>query len=260
MRKNLTNRIITAFFIALFVYFTIFSNKYIMTLGFLILSNIAIFEMNNALKNIDYNGLLMPAMIFNTLFLVSTQFIKYESILLLMLLMYVFSMFIYVLFDLKLQLDNIFANIFIAIYITLSYAFILLLGDFKWILFAFVITAFTDTFAYAVGLTIGKHKLIERLSPKKTIEGSIGGIAGALLFTFLFLNYFNFEHRLVIYLFAFIISIVSQVGDLFASYIKRMAGIKDYGNLLIGHGGIMDRFDSLLMVVPLVFLMVKLFF
>lgn len=260
MKKNLTNRIITAFFLAIFVYFTIFSNRHIMTLGFLILSNVAIFEMTNALKNIDYNGLLIPALIFNTILLISSQYSSSESILLLELLLYVFGMFIYVLFDLKLNLEDIFANIFMAIYISLSYAFILLLNDYRWILFAFLITAFTDTFAYAVGLTIGKNKLIERLSPKKTIEGSIGGIAGALLFTYIFLSYFKFEHRFIIYLFAFIISIVSQIGDLFASYIKRMAGIKDYGDMLIGHGGVMDRFDSLLMVVPLVFLMVKLFF
>ena len=140
-------------------------------------------------------------------------------------------------------------------YITLPYTFLVSL-DKEWTLFAFAVTAFTDTFAYLIGMLFGKHKLIERLSPKKTVEGAIGGVFGALLLSFIFIRVFNIENRLLIYIATIFISIVSQISDLFASYIKREANIKDYGNILIGHGGIMDRFDSILLVAPLVYLLV----
>lgn len=98
--------------------------------------------------------------------------------------------------------------------------------------------------------------MIERLSPKKTVEGAFGGILGGIVFTYIFINIFNLNQDLFLYGFAIIFSIFSQIGDLFASLIKRKAGIKDYGSILIGHGGIMDRFDSLLFVAPLVYVMI----
>ena len=110
-------------------------------------------------------------------------------------------------------------------------------------------------FAYFAGTLFGKHKLIERLSPKKTIEGSIGGIIGSFLFTILFVYVFKIEHSILIYIFAIIVSALSQIGDLFASHIKRNVGIKDYSHILKAHGGIMDRFDSLLLIAPLIYLL-----
>lgn len=117
----------------------------------------------------------------------------------------------------------------------------------KWLIgYVFVITYITDVFAYFVGLKFGKHKLIPRISPKKTIEGSIGGWLFGFVLSFLWATYFNyFGHERYIYLISsLILPIVSQIGDLVFSMIKRHYGVKDFSNLIAGHGGILDRLDS----------------
>ncbi|MDR3072131.1 MAG: phosphatidate cytidylyltransferase [Clostridiales Family XIII bacterium] len=115
-------------------------------------------------------------------------------------------------------------------------------------------TAFgTDIFAYFAGVALGKHKLCPNISPKKTVEGSIGGILGSTLLCGVF-GYFFLPHLFIHCIFIGIFgSIFSQVGDLTASAIKRKLGIKDYGRLIPGHGGILDRFDSVLYTAPFVF-------
>ena len=110
-----------------------------------------------------------------------------------------------------------------------------------------------DTFAYFTGRLFGKHKLAPAISPKKTVEGSIGGIfftvLAFLLYGFIVDKAFSLEvNYLVMALSGLLLSVVAQLGDLFASLIKRERGVKDYSNLLPGHGGIMDRFDSILAV------------
>ena len=117
-----------------------------------------------------------------------------------------------------------------------------------------VITAFgTDVMAYFSGYLLGKHKLWPKISPKKTIEGSIGGILGSVILSGIF-GYFVMPDLLVHCLIIGVLGgIVSQFGDLTASIFKRKMGIKDYGNLIPGHGGILDRFDSVLFTGPMVY-------
>ena len=117
-----------------------------------------------------------------------------------------------------------------------------------------VITAFgTDVMAYFSGYLLGKHKLCPKISPKKTIEGSIGGILGSVILSGIF-GYFVMPDILVHCLIIGVLGgIVSQFGDLTASIFKRKMGIKDYGNLIPGHGGILDRFDSVLFTGPMVY-------
>lgn len=126
-----------------------------------------------------------------------------------------------------------------------------------WIVF---IGAFaTDTFAYFAGVFLGKHKLCPEISPKKTIEGSIGGTLGCIVFMLLYgllldksfdmdINYIKLG------LLGMLVSPVSQIGDLTASIIKRKYGVKDYGSIFPGHGGILDRLDSVIAVAPLVYI------
>ena len=110
-----------------------------------------------------------------------------------------------------------------------------------------------DTFAYFTGMLFGKHKLAPELSPKKTVEGSVGGIVFAIIGCVVYGAVIELVSEvdadyLILALTGLFLSVVAQIGDLFASLIKREHGIKDYSKLLPGHGGIMDRFDSILAV------------
>lgn len=128
-----------------------------------------------------------------------------------------------------------------------------------WLIIA---TAFvTDISAYFGGYFLGKHKLCPVISPKKTVEGSVSGILGAVIVTVL-LGYFMIDSSKLGW-YAIIGAaggIVSQFGDLTASIFKRNMGIKDYGTLIPGHGGIMDRFDSVLFTAPMVYYIMQLMY
>ncbi len=120
----------------------------------------------------------------------------------------------------------------------------------------------TDIFAYFVGVFTGKHKLCPNISPKKTVEGAVGGFLGAILcfagfglvVQFAFSAQVNYVNLVIL---GAISGILSEIGDLAASMIKRQYEIKDYGHLLPGHGGIMDRLDSIIFIAPLVYYFVK---
>lgn len=121
-----------------------------------------------------------------------------------------------------------------------------------------------DTCAYCVGMLIGKHKMAPKLSPKKSVEGGIGGIVGAALLGALFAigaNYFVNASANPLY-YALICGVggmISQIGDLAASAIKRNHGIKDYGHLIPGHGGVLDRFDSVIFTAPVIYYLASVF-
>ncbi len=117
----------------------------------------------------------------------------------------------------------------------------------------FVVAWCCDTFAYLTGLLIGKHKLCPSISPKKTIEGAIGGIIGSVAGCFAFSWFLMPEYLFPLSMMGLGGAIISQLGDLSASSIKRYFDIKDFGNLFPGHGGILDRFDSILFTAPYVF-------
>lgn len=121
----------------------------------------------------------------------------------------------------------------------------------------------TDTGAYFIGVLFGKHKLIPAVSPKKTVEGALGGVLGCIIgyvaYAIILQFFFSVEvNYLVLVLLAVIISIVSQIGDLIASYVKRECGIKDFGFIFPGHGGVMDRFDSIIAVGPAIYFILLL--
>ena len=117
--------------------------------------------------------------------------------------------------------------------------------------FAIIIPYVTDVCALFTGMYFGKHKLNERVSPKKTIEGAIGGWAGGAIVSFLYALLFKFFYMSPIFigLCSLVLPIVSQIGDLAFSLIKRHFGIKDFSDLIPGHGGLLDRLDSLIFVV-----------
>ena len=125
--------------------------------------------------------------------------------------------------------------------------------DINYIIYLLLITAMTDTFALFTGMLIGKHKLCPDISPKKTIEGAVGGLIGSSLLAWLFGFIFMRDMALVCLVLGLVGGAAGMAGDLTASMFKRKMGIKDYGTLIPGHGGIMDRFDSVIFVAPVVY-------
>ena len=128
-------------------------------------------------------------------------------------------------------------------------------------LLIFISSWMTDTGAYFVGSFMGKHKLIPDVSPKKTVEGAIGGVVVCMLSCFVYsmiLNYIDRDPLVNMQTATFVVvgmtaSVLSQLGDLVASSIKRDTGIKDFGDIFPGHGGFLDRFDSVMFVAPVVY-------
>ena len=116
-----------------------------------------------------------------------------------------------------------------------------------------------DTCAYCVGMLIGKHKMSPKLSPKKSVEGAIGGVVGAALLTVIYGMIFKnamgvtTQHVWIMAAISAVGALISMVGDLTASAIKRNYEIKDYGKLIPGHGGILDRFDSVIFTAPMIY-------
>jgi phosphatidate cytidylyltransferase len=127
-----------------------------------------------------------------------------------------------------------------------------------------LVTWASDIGAYAVGRTMGKHKLIPSVSPGKTVEGSIGGLAASMLVAWAYTQFVLHSSHLGFryppigaLIFGLIISVAAQIGDLAESLFKREAGVKDSSNLIPGHGGVLDRFDSLLFVLPVAFVLLN---
>lgn len=166
---------------------------------------------------------------------------------------------IYYLFFNKMSIESLGRLLFSFIYISVPMGVFLKLGYTNLLWIVFLISWGTDTFAYLFGIIFGKHKLCPSISPKKTIEGALGGIFGSLILLNLF-NYFVLKNNIVfVTLSGIILSIVAQIGDLFASKIKREMGIKDFSNIIKGHGGFLDRFDSIIFVTPLVYIVFYIF-
>lgn len=128
--------------------------------------------------------------------------------------------------------------------------------------YIFLVAWGSDVLAYVVGKYLGKHKFSE-ISPKKTIEGCVGGILGSIIFSMVYTliinNYFGMDINYIYILgISIVLGILSQIGDFAASTIKRYTGIKDYGTLLPGHGGMLDRFDSVIFITPFAYILLTL--
>lgn len=123
----------------------------------------------------------------------------------------------------------------------------------------------SDTCAYLAGVAFGKHKMAPVLSPKKSVEGAVGGVVGAAILGVIYAAIFgdkiqmNYNPVIAFAIICAIGAIISMIGDLAASAIKRNHDIKDYGKLIPGHGGIMDRFDSVIFVAPVIWILLQIF-
>ncbi len=124
----------------------------------------------------------------------------------------------------------------------------------KIIISIFILIWINDTFAYIIGKSIGKNKLFEAISPKKTIEGFIGGLGFAMLGGLILAQHFIHQPFIIWVIIAVIVSVFGTIGDLIESRFKRIAKVKDSGSIMPGHGGILDRLDSIIFAAPFVYL------
>ena len=181
----------------------------------------------------------------------------------------ILGILIYGLFSTKRTLVDVALSIFGILYIPFLLSFILStyyaenIGTYL-IWFILFGACLSDAFAYFVGVNFGKHKLCPQISPKKSIEGAVGAIVGTslvfLIYAFVLNKYYAFDIQYwQIVLFGAISSVFAQIGDLVASSIKRFVGEKDFGSFLPGHGGVLDRIDSILFVAPVIYYGVLMF-
>lgn len=239
----------------------------------LLIAGIAFFELTKAMKVrgnqtkpclIEYFGLLGVIGYYLIVYFANTQ----TYIMLSITLTIVAILFVYVFTFPKYEANQIIATVFSFIYapIMLSYLYMTRCLDYGiyivWLIF--ISSWICDTCAYFVGVAIGKHKMAPILSPKKSIEGAVGGVAGSaivgLIYAFILLK-LGVSSENMIWVYPVISSVgamISMVGDLAASAIKRNFDIKDYGKLIPGHGGIMDRFDSVVFTSPMIYYMAVL--
>ncbi len=195
------------------------------------------------------------------------DYVKMSVVVALMLAIYLFSTIVFQ-FG-KVDMGKIALVFMTSLYIIGANSAVIVLRDMGHVgrflfLIPFIFSWVTDTFAYFCGRLFGKHKLIEAVSPKKTVEGAIGGFVfcaiTAIVYGLIVGACFDVTpNYLVLGLGGMVIGVVSQIGDLVMSAIKREQGVKDYGHMLPGHGGILDRFDSSMAVTVLV-LVISLYF
>lgn len=249
---------------------TILPGGPILAVTLYLISNVAFLELTKAcgihtgrrLNALELTGLLAIAVYYLLIFFVQTH--TYFMMVLILLLMAL--MFVYVFSFPKFTANQIMAAYFSLIYAPVMLSFIFLTRQLEhgvylvWMIF--ISSWISDTCAYLVGVLLGKHKLVPQLSPKKTIEGSLGGILGSAIVGALFGSFLldktlgGNQFGVMLFIIGAIGSVISQIGDLAASAIKRNHNIKDYGKLIPGHGGIMDRFDSVIFTAPMIYFLV----
>lgn len=223
----------------------------ILSIGLLIVSIIALRELFRAVQTLGKKPCAKIGYFYTVLILVSFYFdLNYISLIIASMIIITLSKT--VLFK---DFDIVDAAITIAgvFYIPFLLYHIILLEGTPFLWTVFLISFGTDTFAYLVGSKIGKKRLCPDISPKKSVEGSIGGILGSVILTVSYGAVSGIDPLYSLGVLAILGSILSQIGDLTASRIKRLAKIKDFGRIMPGHGGMLDRFDSVIFSAPVVY-------
>ena len=229
MSQNLLKRIITSIVLLFLLFFINFSHKYIFIFSILLLGILIYIEANNIFSKLISLQLLKKKTLSETF---NFRFLSLNII-----------TFCYVFF--------VFCNLSFEIHRSEGPIFFL---------YIISICFFTDIGGYVLGKLIGGKKL-SKISPNKTISGTVGSFIFSIIPLILFLNfgYLYLEFNLTNILFSLLISLISQLGDLFVSFFKRKAKIKDTGKLLPGHGGVLDRVDGVLFAIPFSYFLLKLF-
>lgn len=224
----------------------------------IVLSCVGMYEFYKAIRKGGFNPISIVGYILLILYYIFEN--NFENLMFLVII-FLFILLIIPIVNLKYTFIDVAVTILGFIYIGIFLSFIYLVNTkdggqfYVWLIF--IGSWVTDSAAYYAGKYLGMHKLCPKVSPKKTIEGSIGGLLGSIIFCGIFgiitnnyIDTFPIYHFIII---GALCGTFSQFGDLVASSIKRFVGIKDYSNLIPGHGGILDRFDSILFSGVVVF-------
>lgn len=212
---------------------------------------IAIYELSKVFFNDGfYYGTIVNYLFAVALFIEKVT--KYNHYFDFFLFLYISLIVLLFVFNKNVDVIKISKIIFIGAYVVFFMYHMMLMNGTPYVWLVYIIAFGSDTFAYFTGKMLGRHKLYPEVSPNKTIEGAIGGIIGCTILSLIYFDYLRINKYIYIIIFSISASVFSMAGDLAASKIKRENGIKDFGNLLPGHGGILDRFDSVLFVAPTV--------
>lgn len=230
--------------------------------GTLIISYIGMFELYRVFQ-IEKSAPGVIGYLAATVYYANLRFAFLPDMMMFTLLLLMLLMFAYVFTYPKYKTEQLLAAFFGVFYVAvmLSYVYqtrMITAGAYiVWLIF--LCSWGCDTCAYCVGVLIGKHKMAPKLSPKKSVEGAVGGVVGAALLTVIYCMIFknamgvDNSHIVILAVISAVGALVSMVGDLTASAIKRNYDIKDYGRLIPGHGGILDRFDSVIFTAPMIY-------
>jgi phosphatidate cytidylyltransferase len=271
MKSNLLTRVLVALLFGPPLLVLAYLGQLYFLILVLFLIMLALWELSDIFRLKGTNLPRIPLMVLGLLIGAASYFPYEENLLLI-----IFSSLLYIGFfqiitqETEKAISNISSFMFSLIYVPVLFSFLVLIrqlpkavnldyqvGGF-WIIFILFCVWLSDTLAYFVGTSLGKHKLCPRISPKKSVEGFFAGLSGsviaAIICHYTFLNFISFAHLLIL---SVIIGMVGLAGDLVESSFKREVNLKDSSNILPGHGGVLDRFDSLLFVAAPVYFYLK---
>ncbi len=257
--EKINKRYIGALFLAPLLLFLFLGGVYLKIFVFA-LSILGLYEYYKVSKENEIHPMSVVGYTLCTIYYACLAHNNYK-ILMFLIIAGVFLMFCIPILDTRYNYIDIGVTILGFIYVAVFFSFIYLTSEFHYgkylVWIVFIASWMCDTFAYYAGRFFGKNKLCPKVSPKKTVEGSLGGLIGSIIACTIY-GYVISKYGVRIQIYNYVImgalcGIFSQCGDLAASSIKRHAGVKDYSNLIPGHGGILDRFDSILFSSVIVF-------
>lgn len=248
--KSFFKRLATSVVVLLLLILIIYDMNHIYRFGMFLCASIASYEVLHMMADTRKIFSYALAILLNILVYINTYTHTFPNEYIFMMMSIIFSIISVV--DAKFSSRTFVSLIFTTYFIIFPFSIFYKFTDRDKLILIFLIAISSDVFAYVFGSLFGKHKLIERISPNKTIEGSVGSYIITVAITYFYTRYFNLNLNPYYYIGLILAPVVAQFGDLIFSKLKRYYNIKDYGYIFPGHGGIMDRFDSVLLVCPFV--------
>ena len=242
----------------------VLGNQYVIGIAVLIASIISMYEYFGAVKKvskpIQWVGYLANIYIVGAMFLETEKLLHLVALSIPIIMLILFLNVIFT--DMKITFKDVAYTLVGIMYVPFFFMFLELIRKIEngkiLFVYTFVVSWSTDIFAYLIGKHFGKHKF-SKISPKKSIEGCVAGAIGAVIISVIYMVISNkfwgteFSYEMIA-LISLGLSLLSQVGDFVASSVKRFVDVKDYGNLLPGHGGMLDRLDSLIFIAPFLYM------